>query len=46
MQTTLTPENKKSPLGDLGAEKTKITIIEDNQVIRDNVARFIRFNNK
>ncbi len=43
MQTTLTPENKKSPLGDLGAEKTKITIIEDNQVIRDNVARFIRF---
>lgn len=43
MHATLTLENKKSPIGDSGTEKTRITIIEDNQVIRDNVARFIRF---
>lgn len=43
MQTTLTLENKTVSSGETGAEKTRITIIEDNQVIRDNVARFIRF---
>lgn len=43
MITTLTLENKKSPSRDLGPEKTKITIIEDNQVIRDSVSRFIRY---
>lgn len=43
MQTTLTLENNTVPSGEIGTEKTRITIIEDNQVIRDNVARFIRF---
>ncbi len=44
MHSTLTTEIKKSPSGDLGAQpRTRITIIEDNLVIRDNVSRFIRF---
>jgi two-component system, NarL family, response regulator LiaR len=43
MQITLTTEDKKFPLKDSGVERTRIVIIEDNQVIRDNVSRFIRF---
>ncbi|MEP6796082.1 MAG: response regulator transcription factor [Saprospiraceae bacterium] len=44
MHSTLTTDIKKSPSGDLGAQpRTRITIIEDNLVIRDNVSRFIRF---
>ena len=43
MQTTLTSANKKTPLGESASEKTRVTIIEDNMVIRDSVARFIRF---
>ncbi|HZV69489.1 MAG TPA: response regulator transcription factor [Saprospiraceae bacterium] len=33
----------RTSLSVMTMEKTRITIIEDNQVIRDNVSRFIRF---
>jgi len=48
MELKLATHDKKSTrlvseVEPLGAARTRIVIIEDNQVIRDNVSRFIRF---